>query len=238
MSATPLILFTGMGADQRLFSPQKEAFPWLIVPPWIKPQRGEGLASYAERLAAQVDPGCPCFVGGASFGGFVAMEAARHLKAKALFLIGSVRHCRELPLRIRAMRHMKHMLPTVPFEWVGNLAGMTLHCHDDFMRPATRSVLKQVAEMKGAFMRWACRAVLTWDPPATPLGVPVFQIHGDWDRILPVKRTHPDVTLHHAGHLLSLTHANQVNHFLEEKMSAIEHQVDEAVATCMAEASA
>jgi len=98
----PLILFPGMGADARLFAPQRAAFPQLIVPTWIKPERGESLAAYAERCARQIDPGEECFVGGASFGGFVAVEAARHLRAKACFLIGSARGPDELPLRIQA----------------------------------------------------------------------------------------------------------------------------------------
>jgi predicted esterase len=81
MADTPLILFAGMGADERLFAPQREAFPQLVVPKWIEPVPGESLAEYARRFAEYVDPGVECYVGGASFGGFVALEVARHLTA-------------------------------------------------------------------------------------------------------------------------------------------------------------
>src|SRR5687767_7745630 len=97
MQPPPLILLSGMGADERVFAPQLQAFPQLVVPKWIEPKADESLASYAARFAAGVDPKQPCFIGGASFGGFVAMEMARHLDAIAVFLIGSVRSPAELP---------------------------------------------------------------------------------------------------------------------------------------------
>ena len=106
MQPPPLILLSGMGADERVFAPQLRAFGQLVVPNWIEAKPEESLASYAARLAAAVDPKRPCFVGGASFGGFVAMEMARRLDAMAVFLIGSARSPAELPLRVRALRRL------------------------------------------------------------------------------------------------------------------------------------
>jgi len=67
MQALPLILFSGMGADDGVFEPQLKSFPQLTVPRWIEPLAHESLAHYAKRFAAQIDPHVPCFVGGASF---------------------------------------------------------------------------------------------------------------------------------------------------------------------------
>jgi len=223
MSVAPLILFSGMGADERLLAPQRDAFPRLIVPVWVPPEHHETLAHYATRMAERVDPHEPCFVGGASFGGFVAIEAARHLQARACFLIGSARCCEELPLQIRAMRKLKHMLPAIPFEWAPSAAHMSLGTAGNWMRPCARSIYKQLGDAKGSFLRWACYAVLSWDPPELPLPFPVYHIHGGMDRVLPAKNTHPDEIVPRAGHLLTLTHPEKVNHFLEEKMMAVEH---------------
>jgi pimeloyl-ACP methyl ester carboxylesterase len=224
MSDAPLILFTGMGADERLFAPQRDAFPRLIVPPWITPEPHEPLTHYAERIVEGVDPHEPCFLGGASFGGFVAIEAARHLHAKACFLIGSVRCCEELPLQIRALRKLKHLLPAVPFEWAPAAAHMSFSTAGSWMRPCPRSITRQLAEAKASFLRWACYAVLSWDPPILPLEFPVYHIHGALDRVLPAKNTHPDELVPRAGHLLTLTHAARVNHFLEEKIAECEQE--------------
>ena len=218
MSVAPLILFSGMGADERLLAPQRDAFPRLIVPVWVPPEHHETLAHYATRMAERVDPHEPCFVGGASFGGFVAIEAARHLQARACFLIGSARCCEELPLQIRAMRKLKHMLPAIPFGLARAFAGLAASAGGWAMSPASAQVLRQAADSDAEFLRWACGAVLTWKAPAE-LAIPVHQIHGACDRVLPASRTRAGVVVPGAGHLLALTHAAEVNRFIKDRIS-------------------
>ena len=97
----PIILLPGMAADDRLFRLQRDALAGLTIPAWIEPCGREPLIAYAGRLATWIDPGGPCFVGGASFGGMVALEMAVHLRAEACFLIASIRSGRELPWQLR-----------------------------------------------------------------------------------------------------------------------------------------
>lgn len=215
---TPLILFPGMGADARLFAPQREAFPQLVVPPWLRPERGESLAAYAERFSRTIDPGVECFVGGASFGGFVAIEAARHLRAKACFLIGSARGPDELPLRIQALRRGRRLLPAIPFGLARAFAGLAAGASGWAMSPASAQVLRQAGDADADFLQWACGAVLTWTSPPQPT-IPVHQIHGACDRVLPASRTRADVVVAGAGHLISLTHAAEVNRFIADRIS-------------------
>jgi hypothetical protein len=87
-----LILIPGVGADERIFRAQRARFLNLRIPAWIKPHPGETLIGYARRFAKMIDPGRSCFIGGASFGGIVALEMAAHINARAVFLIGSM-HC-------------------------------------------------------------------------------------------------------------------------------------------------
>jgi pimeloyl-ACP methyl ester carboxylesterase len=60
--------------------------------------------------------------------------------------------------------------------------------------------------------------VLSWERPAE-LPVPIHQIHGARDRVLPASPTRADVIVPGAGHVLSLTHAEDVNRFLRERMA-------------------
>src|SRR4051812_8548731 len=117
--ALPIILLPGMAADERLFRLQRAALPALVTPAWIEPRDREPLGVYAARLARCVDPGGPCFIGGASFGGMVALEMAAHLRAEACFLIASVRAARELPWRFRVLRPIARLGP----ERMGRVAG-------------------------------------------------------------------------------------------------------------------
>jgi pimeloyl-ACP methyl ester carboxylesterase len=195
-----------MAADGRLFERQRAAFPGLIVPAWIEPRPHESLRAYAARLARAVDPGRPCFVGGASFGGMIALEMAAHLRAQGCFLISSVRSGDELPWWLRALRPVAILGPG----WVGRLAGLLAPSFPN----GTARPLRQLARPQAAFIRWASCAALNWRPSPAARRVRVYQIHGDADRTLPVRYTRPDVVVPGGGHLLPLTHPEAVNDFL------------------------
>jgi pimeloyl-ACP methyl ester carboxylesterase len=214
-----LILFSGMGADDRVFGPQREAFPHLIVPTWPAPRPDDTLPAYAARLAKQVNPGRPCFVGGASFGGMIAMEVARHLpNVLGCFVIGSVRSPRELPARLRLMRPAARLVRFIPFELLPPVTRGGVALMGRFSSPATRGFLNQVSGADAAFLRWASHAVVTWEAATASPGFPIHQIHGDRDRILPWRRTRPDVLVRGAGHVLTLSHPKDVNDFLSSRM--------------------
>jgi pimeloyl-ACP methyl ester carboxylesterase len=210
-----------MGADQRLFDAQKEGLPGVIAVPWIPVQPRDTLASYARRMAVAFDPGGPCFVGGCSFGGMIAQEMALHLDARACFLISSIRGPAELPWRLRVLRPLAWFLPGCLAEIPRRLTGLILAVAGKRMRPATRSVFRQFADCGGRHVRWAGLAALGWRPTAAAPRCPLFQIHGDRDRIFPCRLTRPDVIVPGAGHLLPLTHADAVNEFLRSRMESI-----------------
>jgi pimeloyl-ACP methyl ester carboxylesterase len=206
----PLILLSGMAADERLFAPQRTAFPQLLVPKWIEPLAEESLKAYACRLAQLLDPGLPCVVGGASFGGIVALEMATHLQARACVLISSVRSPSELPWCYRLLRPMAIVGPA----GLRRLAGLATQISAPSLPPRAAQHLRRLSEAEATFLRWATWAVLTWQPSPEVRRLRVYQIHGGADRTLPVRYTRPDVVVAHAGHLLPLTHPQAVNEFL------------------------
>jgi pimeloyl-ACP methyl ester carboxylesterase len=219
-SDPPLYLLPGMGADARLFRPQLDVFPNAVVPPWLTPRSREPLADYARRFAEILRPDRPCFVGGASFGGFVALEMAPHLDALACFLIGSARGPWEMPIRIRWLRPFGGTIGLLPFPLLAPAAWLARQTVGQFCHPLTRSFLRHLQDTDTSFLRWASRAALTWKPSPATADIRVFQIHGERDRVLPAKRTRADVVLPGAGHLISLTHASAVNDFLRRHMMA------------------
>ncbi len=217
----PLVLLSGMGADERLFRFQREQFSNLRLPGWISPERGDDLPRYARRMAEHIDPGGPCFVGGASLGGMIAIEAARHLDCLGCFLIGSVRSPRELPWRVRMMKPVAAVLPPGSGGVPPLAAKLALFCVGRLLPSAPRSLLRQLADTDRKFLRWASMALLQWKPHTESMTVPVRQIHGDRDHVLPHSLTRPDRLVHGGGHLLPMTHAEDVNAFLREGMAEL-----------------
>ncbi|MBU4460759.1 MAG: alpha/beta hydrolase [Verrucomicrobia bacterium] len=218
----PVILLPGMGADNEVFSRQMEEIPGVVIPGWLAPRESESLPAYAARLAVAVDPGRPCYIGGASFGGFVALEMIPHLDVRGCILVGSVRSSRELPGALRVLRPAARAARVLPFEIlqaVGRILFASVH-------PDAGSdvavLLDQMSRSDAAFLRWACRAVIEWDGPAEPAGAPIHQIHGAADRILPPSRTRPDCIVPGAGHALSVSHPEEVTRFLRKVLAASE----------------
>lgn len=216
----PLILLSGMGADERVFAPQAAAFENLIVPRWLEPVVGEPLSAFAKRMAEAIDPDAPCFLGGASFGGMVAMEMLPHLNVRAVFLIGSVRRPDELPLAVRMFRPLAFFVRWLPLELFQIGSRLVRTIFGRWMRPHVRILLHQLEQSEASFLRWAISAMLRWRHTDLNVGaLPVFQIHGDQDRPIPIGNIQPTEVVQGGGHVISLTHAEQVNAFLRKHMN-------------------
>ncbi len=99
------ILLSGLGADDAMFAPQKMAFPELIVPSWFEPYPHETLDAYAERMVQEIGTiDETTWIGGASFGGIMALHMAEHSQPKGVILLGSVRTPAQFPAYIRLAR--------------------------------------------------------------------------------------------------------------------------------------
>jgi pimeloyl-ACP methyl ester carboxylesterase len=213
MSAPRLILLPGLGADARLFAPQAAKFSGLDVPDWIPPHKGENLESFARRMMEAVHPSGEYVLGGVSFGGMVASEMARHLRPRALLLIASAATGTAVPghgrfviqtalrLGIFARRSPRPFWPALGWAF-----GATT--------PAARELLSQFFESAPpSFIQWGLEALLRWKPTSA-LVVPVFHIHGATDRLIPSRRVRATAVVAGGGHLINVTHADEVNAFV------------------------
>jgi pimeloyl-ACP methyl ester carboxylesterase len=211
------VLLPGLGADRRLFELQKKAFPELVVPGWLSPRPRETLAAYAKRLSEDAAYSAPLYLGGASFGGMVALEMAKHLRPKAVFLVGSCCSARAIPSHLRFVGSILRRSPMYAFNRAKSskrLLSATLGpCGPEQAALAAR----MAADTPGEFLKWGLSATLSWQG-CEDASVPVHQIHGDRDRLLPRRLASPDQVISGGGHLLTLTHPEQVNTFLAERM--------------------
>jgi pimeloyl-ACP methyl ester carboxylesterase len=212
-----IVLFPGLGADARLFREQQARFPNLTVVSWIEPRGPESLADYAARMASSdVSELHPSYIGGASFGGMVALEVAKLLRPRGVFLLGSCRSPRSIAGIFRFGSRFACVLP-VSLLRRGDLFAPPVA---RVMGSRSREIANLVAEMyrsiSPSLIRWGAGAIRNWAGLEDP-GVPVHHIHGQSDRVIPLRGVRPDRVVPGAGHLLTLTHAEAVNAFLVEK---------------------
>lgn len=211
-----LILYSGLGVDERLIGPQRDIVSADVeVPRWIDPLPDDTLASYARRMAARLTiDDRPLFVGGVSFGGMIAQEVSRHVPAAGLVLIATCLSNRGLPLPYRWACSIARHFPL----WSINLAkpviprvrilmGITRDQHVEWFA-------NMIADTDAAFLRWCLGAIADWEG-AGAHGLPVVHVHGDHDLVVPAAWGHPTHLIPHAGHVCNVTHPTEVNAIID-----------------------
>jgi len=203
-----LHLLSGLGADKRVFDYLDLDGFKLIHIDWIKPLEDEKIQSYAKRLMQQVTTSQPTLIG-VSFGGIIAIEMAKHLKAKKLILISSVKTKNGIPFRYRFAGNlwMNKIIPA-PFYRKANflvywLFGVT--------KKKEKELLKAIMDdADNDFVDWATNAIVTWDNDEQISNV--VTIHGTADRIFPFKEA--DYKIEKGGHMMIVSKAGEVSRIL------------------------
>lgn len=222
-----ILFFPGLGADWRLFKPQIEESKTLEVPSWLDPEEGESLENYAKRYAPIVAEkyGDDLILGGMSFGGQVALELARIMDPKALFLISSHRSGSEVsPFFKMQERASRNMPDSALLSGIKRL-GIPMVARKEKLSEPYQSLLKEMAEsMDLSFFRKASRMTAEWNYEFQKdhFKMPIFHIHGQGDKIIapPEDTKSADVTLlPDAKHLITYTHHQKVNQWIQEKLT-------------------
>lgn len=214
----PLILFSGLAADANVFVPQKIVFPQLVVPDWPVPQPNDTLDSYSDRLADGLSSHGDAILGGASFGGIIALHVAQRLKPLAVILIGSVRSPAELSRIARLSRPLKPLVQWIPVRLLQLCCAPIASEIARRFSPHLCGLARQFIGSDPTVFKWSLARVLDWD--STPdVGCPVFHVHGDRDCVLPIRYTQPDTVVAGGGHVISLTHSSDVNDFIRSVIS-------------------
>jgi pimeloyl-ACP methyl ester carboxylesterase len=220
-SGVPIVLLPGMGTDSRLFQPQARRFPSLMVPPWIEPVTNESLPSYARRMAAAIPRVRPLLLGGVSFGGMLAYEMASVVRPDAVVLIASCRTEAGIRPFSRRLAPAVQQLPVRVIDLVKRVAPWVIAALPRLSKEQQRLCAEMFQDTGSRFLQWAFGAITAWRP-SEPHGVPVRQIHGARDPMIPAAVVQADELIPDGGHLINLTHANRVNAFLQRVLDDIQ----------------
>lgn len=213
-------LISGLGADERTFS--RLVFPEGVEVhflPWIKPLGGESMNSYARRMSLEMDTlNGPYVVIGLSFGGMLASEMLSFLEPSRVILLSSVNAYPELPwyYRLAGKTRLHRLLPSRPGKGSNRLLNWAFGVQQSQGKLLLDEVLKHTDT---GFSRWAINALMQWGKTTTDKEV--IRIHGTNDHILPVTTFTPQHLIKGAGHLMVLTHAEQVSGLIAEVLTTL-----------------
>ena len=210
-----LVMLPGLGADARQFRPQREHLPDLQTPPWLDPRPDEALADYGRRMAEHIPTRPPYLLGGVSFGGMVALEAARHLHPPPLgiILVASCRGGRCVRALFRRPAVLMPLLPPRLAKLLFAAVPLTIAAAEGLSRRERRAMRAMYADTPAPLLRWAAAAIARWPGPVD-LPAPVYHVHGDRDPVIPLRNVAPDAVVRGAGHALNATHAAELDRLL------------------------
>jgi pimeloyl-ACP methyl ester carboxylesterase len=220
MSA-PIILFPGLAADARLFAPQLEAFPGLIIPQWIAPLPQETLAAYAKRLAQglPIPQSGPYILGGMSFGSMVAQEVVAHLPhpPALVALICGVRSRAQFTPFFLTQERLARWVPARLQKQLYGVYAKGFAAREGLSTAHTQLLLEQGKDIDPVFFKWASRACAEW--PATPVlpeSLPIWHIHGSEDSVIPDPLQQATTVITGGKHLLTYSAADAVTQWLKK----------------------
>ncbi|MBI5595818.1 MAG: alpha/beta hydrolase [Elusimicrobia bacterium] len=197
-----LVLFPGLGADSRLLRPL--GIPGLRIAENLAPEEGESLTHFAERSIEAHGRKDGDFIGGASFGGMAAAEMSLQMKAAGLVLLGSC----VAPPRLPAFMHLLYRFRALVPDFALSLRGFPALVRWRF-RPVGDAELGLLCDMASrtlaAHIREYGRMAYEWQGLGRP-DCPVLRVHGDSDRVIPLREGEEAVVLRNAGHAFTLTY--------------------------------
>ncbi len=209
-----LYIFSGLGADERVFQKLDfSGFKTTFVK-WIVPQDKETIEHYATRLLDQISATNPTLIG-LSFGGLIAVEVAKQIDTQKVILIASAKTKSEIPFyyRFAGRLGLHRLLPT------GLLKSSNFVTNWFFGTSSTfeKQLLKQILnDTDPAFLKWAIDKVTCWTNQTQTKNI--FHIHGTSDRILPLSFINCDQTLKNGGHLMTLNKADELNNIIKQQI--------------------
>ncbi|HLP13375.1 MAG TPA: alpha/beta hydrolase [Flavobacteriales bacterium] len=208
-----IYFISGLGADERIFQKLEIPSEYEVVHlSWIVPLKGEKVEAYVKRLSAQINSSEPFVLIGLSFGGMLVSELLKFLKPERAIVISSFKS-EWLPWYFRFARFTRlyKILPYSLFK-MGNrfiywLMGMKTK--------EEKILLKQILkDSDKRFIKWAVHTLLHWQNKEPDDFI--FHIHGNNDKLVPLKYVKPDAVVNKGGHLMVYTHAWEVSSIIAD----------------------
>ncbi len=211
MSLPAIYCIPGLGADERIFTRLQLRNYRLLPVNWLKPGKKETLRDYAARMAELITDPEPLLLG-VSFGGIVSIEIARLRPVRKLVLISSVKSRQELPLWMRAAGRLRlhQVFPMRHNRLTEKIANRRLGVTTEEER-LFANAYRDMADQ--GYVSWSVDKILGWQNDWIPPRV--MHIHGDEDRIFPVKNIRDHKIIPGGTHLMIMSKAEEISKLLD-----------------------
>lgn len=206
---THLYMMPGMAANPSIFEhihlPEEKYTIHFLE--WQIPDPKETLAAYALRMTQKIVHKDIVLLG-VSFGGLLVQEMAKYTDVRKLIIVSSVKSKYELPKRMTLSRKLKlyAILPTRLIEDIDTLAK---YAFGETIKNRVELYKKYLSMNNRQYLSWAVKEMVCWDQEqARP---DIIHIHGDADKIFPLKYIKDAIVVEGGTHIMVITRAKWFN---------------------------
>jgi pimeloyl-ACP methyl ester carboxylesterase len=206
---------TGLGADEKAFGRLKINGYSLQCLKCLPPLKNENLFFYAKRMLMQIEEKSPIILG-LSFGGMIAIEMAKQMEIGKLILISTVKTSNEIPrwMRLSGAFKLHKILPIKTNRFTEKADDRRLGIETAEEKLLVDSYRKNADQ---EYINWAVAQILTWKNQWLPKNF--FHIHGEKDRMFPVKNVNPTHIIKNGTHIMIVNKADEISICIEQILS-------------------
>ncbi|WP_312083526.1 MULTISPECIES: alpha/beta hydrolase [Epilithonimonas] len=205
-----IYVFSGLGVDKRVYD--NIDFGTLDVEfiDWIEPLKNESLENYALRISEKITCDNPILIG-LSFGGMLVAEISKIINVKKIILIASAKNKFELPFVFKLSGKLKlnQLLPYSILKSQNFILNWLFGIESNEERQLLKSILNDTNSM---FLKWAINEIVNWKNEIYPENC--FHIHGNQDRIIPIKNVKADFVVKNGGHFMTVNKAKDIENII------------------------
>ncbi|MEA9412886.1 MULTISPECIES: alpha/beta hydrolase [unclassified Flavobacterium] len=185
MNKIPVYFMPGLAASTTIFERialPEDTFEMHLLE-WEIPLEHESLQDYAKRIAQNIKHSNPVLVG-VSFGGILVQEMAKHIEARKVIIISSVKCNAEFPRRMKIAKTTK-AYKLIPMRLILNVENLAKFSFGEKINKRLKLYEKFLSVRDIRYLDWAIEQVILWD--RTKIDESVIHIHGDEDEVFPIK---------------------------------------------------
>jgi len=209
MNKIPVYFMPGLAASSSIFEriDLDESIFEMCLLEWEIPLDKESLSDYALRMTKNIKHQNPVLIG-VSFGGILVQEMARHINARKVIIISSVRSNLEFPRRMKIGKSTK-AYKLIPMQILLNVEKLAKFSFGEKINKRIQLYEKFLSVRDLRYLQWAVESVILWD--RNEIDEKVIHIHGDKDDVFPIKYINSCIVVKGGTHIMILNKYKWLN---------------------------
>ena len=174
---------------------------------WIQPKKNESIKTYCVRLSKKIKHKNPVLLG-VSFGGIIAQELDKIIKAKKLIIVSSVKSHKEYPILYKIARDYQ-LNNALPFGMFDNFIKFSLKLNINKLYKRIDLAERYLTERNEIYLEWAVWSLLNWKQEK--YRPDLIHIHGDKDKVFPIENISKCIKIKGGRHEMIILKAKWFN---------------------------